>query len=387
VVVQVDIQMSRVRLTLDSKLRLLDVPAQNSVYETAANSALLGLPKPLVFGKVRNITPVLLDPVDLVYQVHDGAINDVTAVYDRGVPLTKVTTSPGLGEYLVSAGNGTFQLGGAPAGEVTCDVTGQMGLSNLWWSVFRAIIEHTTFSVTPDNGDHLAMLIAFPGDGGLYVGPQQVTSLELLREVAEGAGAFFWADFGANIRVNHLYVSPAAPVITLDGTEVLEMERTPLAREFDPAVYRLAVGYDRNYTVQSDLADAVEASRIGDVALPERTFINEDLSTLSRRPLAKNISLSSHFITQDGARNLAQAMMSIWKTPRARLRLKTGFVGILLQLGDAVTLDLNRFGLSGGVAARVLRSSLDSSSDHSIELEVAITDPSFYVFEDIVLGF
>ena len=42
----------------------------------------------MVFGNALNITPVLLVPNLLIYQCHDGAMQAVDAVYDRGVPLT-----------------------------------------------------------------------------------------------------------------------------------------------------------------------------------------------------------------------------------------------------------------------------------------------------------
>lgn len=387
VVIRAEVQYQRVRLTLDSMLRLLEVPIQPNLYSGAdANGTLVGLPKPLVFGRVRNIPPLLVDPVSLVYQVHDGAVADVTAVYDRGVPLTKVTTSPGLGEYLVNTANGTFQLGGAPDGQVTADVTGVMGLSSLWWSVLRAIVTHTTLSVTVDNGDLVSLMVALPGDGGAWVGPEPVMARDLVSEVAAGTGAFVWTDFGANLRINHLYLSPAAGVITLDETDVIDVERVPLDPSLDPGTFQFAVGYDRNYTVQTDLADAVESSRLGDVALPEKTFTFDDPSIRSRHLLAKSQGISSAFLTQDAARNLASAMMAIWGKPRARLRLRTGLVGLLLQLGDELTLNLTRFNAAGGIKARVVRSSFDSSADGTVDLEVAVSDPNFYVYEDIVLG-
>src|SRR5215207_2544331 len=70
----------------------LAVPASTNLYagtgELTGGSDLAGKRKPLAFGSVSNITPVLLLPSELVYQVHDGAVHGIPAVYDRGSPLT-----------------------------------------------------------------------------------------------------------------------------------------------------------------------------------------------------------------------------------------------------------------------------------------------------------
>ncbi len=76
----------------------LDVPIQPTKY--AGNNVLpaglegtadiKGKPKPLLFGKCRNITPVLVNTSKLIYQVNDGSILSLDAmVYDMGVELTK----------------------------------------------------------------------------------------------------------------------------------------------------------------------------------------------------------------------------------------------------------------------------------------------------------
>lgn len=79
----------------------LDRPLQTTLYDgdnvlpdgLEGVADLEGKPKPLVFGKVRNITAVLVNSSKLIYQVHDGAIESIDAVYDSGVPLS-VNTAP-----------------------------------------------------------------------------------------------------------------------------------------------------------------------------------------------------------------------------------------------------------------------------------------------------
>jgi hypothetical protein len=49
---------------------------------------LQGKPKPVVLGTVPNIAPPCVNTSKLIYQVNDGAVHAIDAVYDRGIPLT-----------------------------------------------------------------------------------------------------------------------------------------------------------------------------------------------------------------------------------------------------------------------------------------------------------
>jgi hypothetical protein len=49
---------------------------------------LSGMIKPVVLGRVWNMSPVLIDPVLLIYQAHDGELGAVTGVFDGGAALT-----------------------------------------------------------------------------------------------------------------------------------------------------------------------------------------------------------------------------------------------------------------------------------------------------------
>lgn len=51
------------------------------------DDSIKGKPRPLCFGKVKNIQPVLVNPSRLIYQVADSPVASVDAVRDRGVAL------------------------------------------------------------------------------------------------------------------------------------------------------------------------------------------------------------------------------------------------------------------------------------------------------------
>lgn len=80
--------------------------------------------RPLVFGEVHNITPVLVDAANLVYMVHNGPIERIIEVRDNGVPLALTTG------YTVNLSAGTFTLLKSPAGTITCSVQGERSAIN-----------------------------------------------------------------------------------------------------------------------------------------------------------------------------------------------------------------------------------------------------------------
>ena len=119
------------RLAVVDKLAELNQPIQTNFYlgtgGLEGGSDLTGKPKPLCYGECHNVPMVQVDAANLVYQVHDGAISSIDAVYDRGVALTVSpggSPSPDAGEYEVTASTGTVQIGSSPAGLITADVKG-----------------------------------------------------------------------------------------------------------------------------------------------------------------------------------------------------------------------------------------------------------------------
>ena len=69
---------------------------------------------PISLGQPFNIEPPLTNAAGLIYTVHNGAVNAISAVRDNGV----------VSELHPNAGAGTFTLSAAPAGRITADVAG-----------------------------------------------------------------------------------------------------------------------------------------------------------------------------------------------------------------------------------------------------------------------
>jgi hypothetical protein len=162
-----------------------------------------GQRKPIAWGKVENVAPPMVDHQKLIYQVNDGPIQEVLAVYDKGVALsadtdegvggvipdliTFCTTTPDAGEYTVCPRFGVIRLGSLTE-DGTCTVTfwgsaplgscldfdgtdDQVSLGNIWPSAIgdvdiTAEMWFTADSVT-DHGTYL--LYSYSASGGFRV--------------------------------------------------------------------------------------------------------------------------------------------------------------------------------------------------------------------------
>ncbi|HEY8360499.1 MAG TPA: hypothetical protein VIL30_23845, partial [Ramlibacter sp.] len=178
---EVTIAMHDMRHVLDRNLVGIRYAGTNSGSPLAGVEGgaedLKGAPKPLVLGRVFNITPVLVNTTRLIYQVTGvdpsgigGNVGGVAGglsgawsltVYDMRSPLTAganytsqadmEANPPAAGQYRVWPAGGCFRLGSSPAGRVTCDVLNQPvtpTVSNIAGRLMR-ITHSGRFPVTP----------------------------------------------------------------------------------------------------------------------------------------------------------------------------------------------------------------------------------------------
>lgn len=127
---------------------IFDRPLQETLY--AGNNVLpagvegtsddiKGQPKPRVYGKVFNVPAVFVNTAKDAYQVSDGAVQAISAVYDKGSPYTPgadfasaallLAAAPAAGTFITCLAEGMFRVGTAATGLVTADVT--QGASSL----------------------------------------------------------------------------------------------------------------------------------------------------------------------------------------------------------------------------------------------------------------
>lgn len=257
-------------------------------------SDIVGKVRPQLWGKARHISPVLVDPANLIYQVSDahyvfGASSSVTAVYDAGVALTAGATyastadllanAPAAGQYRVLNASGMGQgiwvrLGSSPVGVITADaqydVTGGAG-SLKYGDQLNAMLSWAISGSIDGGTQGLLNALASSEPWGMYLTePRSARDVivDALAGVAgwispryDSAGATFSVRFPTDPSTLTNSSVPGLPDIP--GDTIIRSGRSSTVPEPFTGLPAIAaiVNYERVWTVQtSGLAGSVSAT-------------------------------------------------------------------------------------------------------------------------------
>lgn len=348
---------------------------------------LKGKAKPVALGDCLNVAPPLVDSAKLIYQVNDGAIQDVPDAFDRGVALTKGAdyadaadmgaNAPAAGFYRVLKTEGYIRLGATPAGTVTCDVEGdaQGGYRDTAAEIVQRLLSQRAGlnSSEIDPASFNALAVAQPAPVGFWTATTPVSCEAAADELLWGIGAFGGFSrhgaFTVGLLSDPVGVTEAAAYTRLEILKpgvVLE----PLPASVDPIAWRVDVGWGRNHTVQTDLAAAVTAARRTFSAEPIRYASTEDAATQSRHLLARELRVDGYFAAEADAEAERDRLVALWGVPRNVFRVPLKLPALVHDLGAVIRLeDYPRFGLQDGVPARVIGHRVEGAR---VELKVLV---------------
>jgi hypothetical protein len=371
-----------------AKLRaLVNKTAYTGAGALEGGNDLKGKLKPVALGAVFNAAPPLVDSALLIYQVNDGAINDVPAAYDRGIVLTKGAdyasvadlnaTAPSAGQYRVYKAGGYFRLGSTPAGTVTADIQGDASGAGYVTTtadlVQRILANRANLNSSEiDATSFEALRTAAPAVVGLWTGTEPKTCAEAVDSLLYGIGAFGGFSrhgaFSVGVVADAVGVPEAA---SFDSTDILSVEREPLPAPVEPIAWRVGVGWQRNYTVQEDLAAAVTAARRTFCAEALRFSQTEDSAIQSRYLLARELGpIEAHYTVEADALAERTRLFALWGAKRSMFKVRLKLRALIRDLGQVVRLkDYPRHGLKDGVSARVLGHRVQGST---VELRVLV---------------
>jgi hypothetical protein len=367
-----DANPSFMRLKLsDGIIKLSRVINPNTYGGTGAlegGSDIAGKYKPLAWGNVQNVPAVLVDAASLIYQVNDGAISDVSNVYDRQVALGKgadyvsqadmQANPPAGGQYRVWKAGGFFRLGSTPAGTCTADVLGDAsgrGYVNKAGDILQRVLLLGGIDASlTDAAAFAQMNIDQAAEQGVWCGPEGREIAEVAEQILESCGAF-----GGFTRMN-LFTAAVlkAPIAPAAGTyteqDIMSIRRLPLPADIEPAVWRARVAWGRNYTVMTDVAAAVLAARRTFAAQSERVASASDLTVKSQRQLSRDYGpVGDVFAQQADAQTEANRRLALWKNA-GLYEVEMSPVALARDLGDEINLTYGRLGFNAGKEARVI---------------------------------
>jgi len=357
------------RLPLRDRGARLERPVQQNAYigtgglEGAADLA--GQPKPLAFGRVLNARPQLLDAGLLIYQIHDGQVQDIDAVRDKGIALTDAgdlalaaildpTTVVAGGSFASNLANGLIRLGATPAGQVTADLRGDVS-DGVHAATAAAIAQHivtrrlggasldTASQVDGGAFNDLARLQ--PAGLGLFVDGDGPSAAAVLDRLLGSIGAAWSSNREGFLTVRRLE-APGAPVAALGRPEIGRITRLETAA---PS-WRRRVAYRPVWTVQRDedlAAAAPDAVRelVGQAA---RLAEEIDGGVLGANRLARDVALAALYELEADARAEALRALALHGPRRDSYELDLAKARFAPLLGLSVRISYPRFGLDAG---------------------------------------
>lgn len=375
----------------------LDIPAQPNVYggtgTTDGDANVKSKRKPVWLGTCANVSVPLIDATYLVYQLHDGQIAGVSYVYDRGVSLAAndvpdfanyaaliaATVTPG--RYATCLALGLIRLGAKPDGVVTVTANGAMsnGLIATFptagvlfrdaASMMHYLISISSANIVVDAASVITLKAAQSAATGYYIGPDDNKTLrQAIDEISNGILA--WAGFRRD-RVFDMGLV-ALPTSTYAGSytdkDFFILKQLPLPSGMSPPPYRIRAAYSRNWTIQSDIDAALDATTQTLRKDPYSIAISTDTVTSAAiqaaHPQAKDIDVwPSFFVDSADAVAFTNAVLVLFGgATRILCEIALPVDAYALNLGQSIQVTDDRFGLSGGKALTIV-----SIDDNTIE--------------------
>ena len=378
----------RLDIVISDGMAAFDKEVTNTLYK-GDNVAPLGVegtendlkdkPKPRLFGRCDNITPVCVNPWKLIYQVNDGTVHDIPAAYDRGVALSRgpdaadlddlMNNAPDEAHYRVWLAGGLLRVGSAVSG-LTADVLeGATPADRTVAQILTRvadIVGHTDI----DWQDVHTLDVLQPAETGVYITGAD-TALRVMDTLAAGIGAWVSIDGGGALRMGRLDAPAGQPVVTLHDYLISDIK---LLRSRDTGggrpAKKISIEFGYNWTRQSDnsIAGSVDVERKAWLEQQTRTAVWEDDVIAQRHLMAADFERSTPLLNRADADAELERLAGLYSVPRLLLRLKVSRPEMLvrfplLMLGDLVEVFFSRYGLQEGRLMRVIAITSRAASD------------------------
>ena len=382
------------RLALRDPTYWLDRPVEGAAYPGTAglggSAALAGKRIPRLRGgtashPVREIAPLLVDPIAGIYQVSDAPGGIVTlnerglagGIFFHGSVADITAAAPPAGTYAVeSSARGLFLRLGSfpPAGQITVDAWGAFpdgSTPGAAASVALQLLRQDLglADVFLDEASFTALAAAAPWPAGLWLGTEEQDGAALAGLLLRSSAARLVPRRDGRLAAVPLAAATPPAIAAYTPAEILDC----LARPLPPPPARIRIGWGRNHTLQtSGLAPTLPGARIQELAATWRvaTAGSTAVSTAWRRP-AEPPLVETALTSSDGAAALAALLRDLWAVPEGRrlydLRLPLPLV-LARDLGDVVSV-IHPGPLAAGVLGRIVGEQL-RTADNIATLQV-----------------
>jgi hypothetical protein len=311
--------------------------AANNLYlgtgGTEGSAEAEGVAKPRIFGFVRNIQPTLVDAANRIYQLHDGAVQEIVAVRDLGINLafhadagsyaSLLTENPGSGKYASYQSGGFIKLGDDPV-FLTADVRGSTdgGYASTSARVAAQILRvcggvasttASSFSTWPST------------EVGIIV--RDGTAEDAINKLAVGLGAVWWGPNALGVFEGNVISAPQTTASTLVIEPYMQVTAPQETSGSTPPWWRVRVSYQELEVTQQggDISESLGAATTDYYSRKRRVAIATDTSVKTRYPLAiDGPEFPGVLESETAASTLAQSLLAIYKVPRRTWSVRIG---------------------------------------------------------------
>lgn len=343
---------------------LLNEPLHTTFYAGTGGleggSDIKGNPKPELLGERRLFTPVEVDPVNRIYQIHNGAFDSIVAVLDEGVAKTFhndvadiTTATPPAGKYSTSLANGYIKLGdknGAIRVSARGHNSSSLGYVDSFSKLVRLLVG-PSFAGLLDPGEldtgSFSTQSSYTATMGEYF-TQLITIREAIDTFLLSAGAHAVMKPNKIFKVGRATDPDAVttPVDTIKESDItgqgfrVDTFEVPVGRVF--IRYR---PYDR--LSETDINASVPVATAADYKQPWRVAKSE-ITTSEREQIERSvdITIDTRLINESDAQSLADEIRDLRKSVNglARLPVRKGLISRVI--GDVVKLEHSKLPVS-----------------------------------------
>lgn len=369
-----------------------DVAASSNVYlgtgGTEGTSDLEGKRKPRWFGWCLNVSPPLVIPSSLSYQLNDGVIDSVSAVYIRGVAQSFVANyatvtlmnaaSLSVGQYATCLAEGWIRIGvgvGTETSQVTCDFCGDKAGGVFVYKAADIVHRLIEAVVDPDDISEVTFtalntLQPAPIGYGIPVGDEQ-TVATAVSNIMRTIGGWCGARRSGRFEVKRLSAPASPPVARYTRLDIVDVQQISLPSEVSPPPWRIRVGYSRNHTIQTtDLAGSVSESFRSFLSSEYRYGVAEDTSIKIDFPPGSELVRDGYFRDKADAEAEALRYLDLYANGRALYVVKLASRLFVHEIGQVVHITFPRFNLAIGRYGRIVRLTEDDTD--GVELTVFV---------------
>lgn len=373
----------------------LDLPFQRNLYAGTGtyegDAALANVPKPKTRGIAYNVTPVLVDRDNLIYQYNDAA-GTVTALYEGGattITFSSDTTdlytgSTSSGQYRTDNSRGLFQLGAEPADNaaITADVTGNFptaGSQLIAANIIRYMLTEDMDIPAGyvDTASFTTAATDYAYQAGWYFGPDdRVSGEEAVGRALSSFGARIVPAVSGALQCFILEAPSDADAVLASYTEanILRCEPRAIANEVTPATYRVRCAYQHNNTVQTSglIGSTTEAHRQF-VQTADRYASWTDSAVSTGYATAKDLPpFGGGLTTEADAQAVADRIGALFGTRRWQFDLTLPIVeAVDREFGDTIIATYPNHVMTTGARGKIVGRSFNTT-DLTITLTVLV---------------